>query len=62
VTDAGLAHLRGLTNLRMLVLIGTKLTDAGLEHLKGLTNLEGLVLEQQRGSNKGGNKGDKSTY
>ena len=44
VTDAGLAHLAGLTGLVKLHLEKTKVTDAGLEHLKGLENLESLNL------------------
>ena len=48
VTDAGLEHLKGLTNLRRLYLSGTKVTDAGLEHLKGLTNLEHLSLSSTK--------------
>jgi hypothetical protein len=44
VTDAGLEHLKGLTNLRYLVACGTKIGDAGLGHLKGLTNLRGLAI------------------
>jgi len=45
ITDAELAHhLKGLTQLRVLVLNGTKVTDAGLEHLKGLTQLKTLQL------------------
>jgi len=37
VTDAGLEHLKGLTNLLSLTLNGCyEVTDAGLEHLKGL--------------------------
>ena len=43
MTDAGLAHLKGLTNLE-LDLSGTQVTDAGLSHLKGLTNLSDLDL------------------
>ena len=35
VTDAGLAHLTGLTKLEMLFLDGTKITDAGLVNLCG---------------------------
>jgi hypothetical protein len=46
VTDAGLEHLKGLTQLRTLILDSTKVTDAGLEHLKGLTQLQELYLEQ----------------
>ena len=44
ITDAGLVHLKGLTNLQDLKLGGTKITDAGLVHLKGLTNLQELHL------------------
>ena len=45
LTDAGLVHLKGLTNLEALFLSGCeKITDAGLVHLKDLTNLEVLGL------------------
>lgn len=44
VTDAGLAHLKGLTNLRSLELSFCKVGDAGLAHLKGLSRLESLYL------------------
>jgi len=44
VTDAGLAPLANLTNLRRLHLEKTAVTDAGLVHLKGLANLEYLNL------------------
>jgi hypothetical protein len=44
VTDAELAHLKGLTDLTELHLEKTKITDKGLENLKGLTNLEYLNL------------------
>ena len=40
VTDAGLVHLEGLTNLQSLHLSETQITDAVLVHLKGLTSLE----------------------
>ena len=43
VTDAGLAHLKGLTNLGVSPR-STRVTDAGLAHLKGLTNLSGVDL------------------
>ena len=42
VTDAGLVHLKALTDLLQLNLGGTQLTDAGLAHLSGLTNLQYL--------------------
>ena len=34
VTDPGLMHLKGLTNLRILYLERTKVTDAGEEKLQ----------------------------
>ena len=40
MTDAGLEHLKGFTNIRWLSIDNTKITDAGLENLH--TNL--LVL------------------
>ena len=42
MTDAGLEHLKGLTQLRELNLNDTQVTDAGLEHLKGLTQLQSV--------------------
>lgn len=44
ISDAGLVHLKGLTNLTTLELAGTKISDAGLVHLKGLTHLTTLDL------------------
>ncbi len=44
VTDAGLAQLKGLTELRWLNLWNTQVTDAGLDHLKGLNGLQLLNL------------------
>jgi hypothetical protein len=44
VTDAGLANLKPLTNLRTLELGYTHVTDAGLAHLKTLTGLQYLSL------------------
>ena len=34
ITDAGLGHLTGLTNLQELRLSGTQVTDAGVAELK----------------------------
>jgi hypothetical protein len=46
VTDAGLAQLGGLSELRMLSCSGTPgLTDAGLAQLSGLGRLESLSIE-----------------
>ena len=44
VTDAGLEHLKLLSQLQTLDLGGTKVTDAGLEHLKDLAQLQSLDL------------------
>ncbi len=44
VTDAGLAHLAGLTALEELDLSYSQVPDAGLAHLAGLTALETLYL------------------
>ncbi len=44
LTDAGLEHLKGLTNVGSLNLSGTQVSDAGLCHLKGLSSLMDLDL------------------
>ena len=46
MTDAGLAHLTGLENLKSLNLAANQVTDAGLVHLAGLTALEYLNLSR----------------
>jgi serine/threonine protein kinase len=49
ISNAGLAPLRHLKNLRRLDLSESEdhaITDEGLEHIKGLTNLESLDLER----------------
>jgi hypothetical protein len=48
VTDAGLANLRGLTQLQELDLDSTEVTGVGLEHLWGLTQLEYLYLSDTK--------------
>lgn len=48
VTDAGLVHLSGFTELRDLRLRSTQVTDAGLRHLQSLTSLEELSLSDTR--------------
>ena len=45
ISDAGLVHLQGLTNLVTLHVSGERVTDAGLEHLQGLTGLLSLTLD-----------------
>ncbi len=44
VSDKGLAHLAGMSNLTRLHLENTGITDAGLDSLKGLAQLEYLNL------------------
>jgi hypothetical protein len=53
ITNAGVAHFAGMTNLRVLSLQDTQVDDAGLEQLKGLTNLEDLTLFKARVTAKG---------
>jgi len=45
VTDAGVVHLQGLSQLQHLSLWDTQVTDAGLMHLQGLTQLRSLDLD-----------------
>ena len=44
VTDAGLAHIEGLSEILTLSLYDTPITDAGLAHLEGLDQLHSLLL------------------
>jgi serine/threonine protein kinase/Leucine-rich repeat (LRR) protein len=53
VSDAGLEHLKGLTNLTELDLRETHVSDAGLEHVKGLSKLRVLMLKGTRVSDAG---------
>ncbi len=39
ITDAGLIHVRNLTNLNIVYISGNGITDAGMAHLGVLTNL-----------------------
>ena len=56
MTDAGLAHLKPLSLLRVLNLNGTKVTDAGLKYLEGFDCLRMLYLYDCKVGNKGVNK------
>ena len=47
-TGVGLEHLKGLTQLQVLTLEGTKLTDTGLGHLRGLIQLQVFDLRNTR--------------
>jgi hypothetical protein len=44
ISDAGMVHLRNLTKLRSLNLLGTDVTAEGLKHLTTLPMLESLAL------------------
>jgi Leucine-rich repeat (LRR) protein len=44
ISDAGLAHLQGLTKLRNLSLC-PRITDAGMQHLAGLTNMVAISFQ-----------------
>jgi beta-lactamase regulating signal transducer with metallopeptidase domain len=46
ITDAGLAHLQGLTELRTLGLTNTRITDAGLKYLKDMKKLKTLIMAE----------------
>jgi hypothetical protein len=48
LSDAGLAHLKGLTGLQGLSLDDTQVSDAGLVNLRGLTGLQELYLSGTR--------------
>ena len=53
MSDAGLVHLKGLTNLGVLRLKDTNVTDAGLVHLGGLTSLGILDLNDTAVTDRG---------
>jgi hypothetical protein len=48
ITDAGLAHLEPLGNLKMLSLRGGNVTSAGLARLRGMTRMRALDLSATR--------------
>jgi hypothetical protein len=53
ITDAGLAHIAGWTELRVLRLSELRVGDAGLAHLAGLTKLEIVDLYSTKVSDAG---------
>jgi Leucine Rich repeat len=54
VNDAGLAHLKGLSNLESLMLRGrNEVTDAGVAYLARMNSLKGLYLENSKISDEG---------
>ena len=57
ITDNGLKHLKGFSNLELLnLLFCAEVTDAGLEHVAGLSKLTSLSLIDTRASINGLNK------
>ena len=48
ISDAGLKHLKGMTNLNNLNLYKTRVTGSGLAELKDLPNLQTLNLSRSR--------------
>ena len=48
VSDAGVKHLQGMTDLESLGLHGARVTDDGLKHLEGLVSLKDLSLTHTR--------------
>lgn len=53
ITDTGLAHLRRLTCLETLVLVGTNVTDDGLQHLTRLQRLKHLKISSSNITDEG---------
>ena len=53
ITDAGLVHLRSLTQLENLNLSAPRITDAGMAHIEGLTQLQSLNLSEASISGRG---------
>ena len=49
ITDTGLAHLQGQTELQTLELTNTGVTDAGLVYLQNLTHLRDLSFSNWSG-------------
>ena len=49
--DAGLKEVRGLTNLKRIYFVGTKVTDDGLEYLKPLKTIEFVGPSENISSN-----------
>ena len=45
ISDAGLAHLKGLTKLRNLSLWGPRITDDGMPNLAGMTNMVAISFQ-----------------
>ena len=48
ITDAALANLEGLSELRTLIINDNTISDAGVKHLEGLVNLRELHLNSPR--------------
>ena len=48
VSNADLSHLKDLTELKVLILKGSRITDAGVKHLTALKGLKELVLQDTK--------------
>ena len=48
ITNAGLEHLKSMSQLEELVLMDTPITDAGLEQIKNMTKLQSLNLNNTK--------------
>jgi hypothetical protein len=53
VTDAGLEHLKGMTQLQGLDIHDTQVSDVGLEHVKRLTQLQELSIYNTKVTDEG---------
>jgi hypothetical protein len=53
VSDAGLAHLQGLTQLQAIDLHNSQVSDAGVAHLRGMSQLRALGLWETQVSDAG---------
>src|SRR5262249_24350581 len=53
VTDAGVAELKELTELREIMLAYSKITDDGVKHVNTFRNLESLSFYECRSTDKG---------
>jgi hypothetical protein len=45
ISDAGVAHLKGMTNLRRLFIYGGSISNKSIETLKGLSKLEAITFK-----------------
>lgn len=53
ISDAGLAHLRGLAELETLIIFSGEVTDSGLQHLQRLNRLRSLTIVSSKVTDNG---------